>query len=200
MKLFGSFYNAFSSRLRRTCLPQLNTFYLWCKHLRRGSELEERDGCWPEIMRRIGQTMWEAFLPPCITSAVSGPREEFGSSTVKIEGMNDARDQKWKEKSASKSEQILTWLHCILRFGYWVNFIAAARLALGFKTQSLLYGSFWLFYLPLVMTYPSALATVQFTFLCKEPFYLMAQLLSSRRVKSSYFCCLPGGTLRQLPP
>lgn len=31
-------------------------------------------------------------------SAVSGPREDFGSSTVKMEGMNDARNQKWEEK------------------------------------------------------------------------------------------------------
>lgn len=30
-------------------------------------------------------------LLPCMPSAVSGPREEFGSSTVKIEGMNDAK-------------------------------------------------------------------------------------------------------------
>lgn len=38
--------------------------------------------------------------------AVPGPREEFGSSTVKFEGMNDARNQKWEEKSTAKSEQI----------------------------------------------------------------------------------------------
>ena len=83
-------------------------------------------------------------LPPCMPSAVSGPREEFGSSTAKIEGMNDARNQKWEEKSTAKSEQILTLLHCTLlrRFGCWVNFIAPARLTLGLKSQSLLYGSF----------------------------------------------------------
>lgn len=37
-------------------------------------------------------------LPHCMPSAVSGPREDFGSSTVKMEGMNDARNQKWEEK------------------------------------------------------------------------------------------------------
>lgn len=90
---------------------------------------------WPDNVRR---------LPSCMPSAVSGPREEFGSSTVKIERMNGARNQKWEEKSTGKSEQILTRLHCTLlrRFGYWVNFIATARLTLGLKTQSLLYGSF----------------------------------------------------------
>lgn len=50
-------------------------------------------------------------LPPCMPSAMSGPREEFGCSTVKIEGMNDARNQKWEEKSTAKSEQISTLLH-----------------------------------------------------------------------------------------
>lgn len=44
---------------------------------------------WPENPRS---------LPPCVSSAVSGPREEFRSSTVKIEGMNDARNRKWEEK------------------------------------------------------------------------------------------------------
>lgn len=40
--------------------------------------------------------------PPCMPSAASGPREEFGSSAVKIEGMNDARNQKWEEKKCCK--------------------------------------------------------------------------------------------------
>lgn len=77
-------------------------------------------------------------------SAMSGPREEFGCSTVKIEGMNDARNQKWEEKSTAKSEQISTLLHCTLlsKRGYWVNSIAPVRLTLGLKSQSLLYGSF----------------------------------------------------------
>lgn len=83
-------------------------------------------------------------LPPCMPSAVSGPREEFGCSTVKIEGMNDARNRKWEEKSTAKSEQISTLLHCTLlsRLGYWVNSIAPVRLTLGLKSQSLLCGSF----------------------------------------------------------
>jgi len=78
---------------------------------------------WPDSVRS---------LPPCMPSAVSGPREEFGSSTVKIEGMNDARNQKWEEKSTAKSEQILTPLHCtsLTRFGYWVHFIVPARCTL----------------------------------------------------------------------
>lgn len=83
-------------------------------------------------------------LPPCMPSAVSGPREEFGCSTVKIEGMNDARNRKWEEKSTAKSEQISILLHCTLlsRLGYWVNSIAPVRLTLGLKSQSLLCGSF----------------------------------------------------------
>lgn len=84
---------------------------------------------WPDSARS---------LPLCMPSAMSGPREEFGSSTVKTEGMNDAKNQTWEEKSTAKSEQILTLLHCILlrRFGYWVNFVPSARLTLGLKSHS----------------------------------------------------------------
>lgn len=108
---------------------------------------------WPENTRS---------LPPCMPSALSGPREEFESSTVKIEGMNDARNRKWEEKSTAKSEQTSTLLHCTLlsRLGYWVN-SAPVRLTLGLKSQSLLY-------IPLVMTWPPALP--QLAFLSIEPF------------------------------
>lgn len=37
-------------------------------------------------------------LPHCMPSAASSPRENFGSSTVKIGSMNDARNQNWEEK------------------------------------------------------------------------------------------------------
>ena len=129
------------------------------QRLRTGKETES-DECQSGIVwRRIGQTAWEAFLLAC--QVLSGPREEFGSSTVKIEGMNDARNQKWEEKSTAKSEQILTPLHCtsLTRFGYWVHFIVPARCTLWPRSQCPLYGSFWLLHLPLVVTRPSALAT-----------------------------------------
>lgn len=102
---------------------------------------------WPENTRS---------LPPCMPNALSGPREEFESSTVKAEGMNDARNRKWEEKSTAKSEQTSTLLHCTLlsRLGYWANFTAPVRLTLGLKSQSLLY-------IPLVMTWPPALATAR---------------------------------------
>lgn len=43
-------------------------------------------------------------LPHRMPSAVSGPREDFGSSAVKMEGMNDARYQKWEEKKVLKNQ------------------------------------------------------------------------------------------------
>lgn len=44
-------------------------------------------------------------------NAVPGPREEFGSSAVKIEGMNDARNQKWEEKRCCKVRTDYTVLY-----------------------------------------------------------------------------------------
>lgn len=41
-------------------------------------------------------------LPHCMPSAASSPRENFGSSTVKIGSMNDARNQNWEEKKLKK--------------------------------------------------------------------------------------------------
>lgn len=47
-------------------------------------------------------------FPPCMPSVVYGPREKFGSSTVKIEGMNDARNQKWEEKKYCKVRTVFS--------------------------------------------------------------------------------------------
>lgn len=54
-------------------------------------------------------------LPHCMPSAASSPRENFGSSTVKIGSMNDARNQNWEEKKIEENKnriQLCCTAHC----------------------------------------------------------------------------------------
>lgn len=41
----------------------------------------------------------------CMPSAASSPRKNFGSLTVKMEGMNDAMNQNWEEKNNEEKKK-----------------------------------------------------------------------------------------------
>lgn len=43
-------------------------------------------------------------LPHCMPSAASSPRENFRNLTVKMEVMNDARNQNWEEEKILKKK------------------------------------------------------------------------------------------------
>lgn len=43
----------------------------------------------------------------CMPSAASSPRKNFGSLTVKMEGMNDAMNQNWEEKNIEEKKIII---------------------------------------------------------------------------------------------
>lgn len=112
--------------------------------------------CWSGIVWRIGQTMRKAFLPACQVLCMALGRS-LGVQLLKLKAWMMQEIRSGKKKNTAKSERYLALLRCtLLWFGYRVYFIVPARLTLGLKSQSLLYGSFWWLYLPLIMTSLSA--------------------------------------------